>query len=166
MPERPHPLIQQLGLLPHPEGGAYREVHRGGGRVAHPLHGASRDALTAIHFLLQEGEFSAWHEVESDEAWVLAHGGPLELHLISPEGFYSLRRLLPVQEGDEPPNPMAIVPAGWLQAARPAPGVAVALCACLVAPGFDFDDFRMPGREELIHRHPTHAAIIGELVRR
>ena len=42
-------LIQQLGLMPHPEGGWYRELHRSSDQVQRQ-DGAERSALTAILF--------------------------------------------------------------------------------------------------------------------
>jgi predicted cupin superfamily sugar epimerase len=32
-----------------------------------------------------------------------------------------------------------------------------------VAPGFDFDDFKMPGREELVAAYPRNRALIERL---
>jgi predicted cupin superfamily sugar epimerase len=41
-------------------------------------------------------------------------------------------------------SPQAVVPAGWWQAARALPGpYGYALVACVVAPGFDFEDFEL-----------------------
>lgn len=62
-------------------------------------------------------------------------------------------------------EPVAIVPAGVWQAARPAAGAAFAFVGCTVAPGFDFADFEMPPRAELTARYPQHAAVIRSLTR-
>lgn len=155
----PHPLINQLGLSPHPEGGAFREVWRAPATIHHPRTGEPRNASTAIYFLLEGGDFSAFHEVASDELWILLSGGPLWLHRITPEGLH-VPMTLHVGNDQDAGLHLQVVPAGDLQAAAPAPGASFALCCCLVAPGFDFADFRMPSREELFERFPSLHEIV------
>ena len=68
-------LIEQLGLMPHPEGGWYRETWRG-------APGADgRASGTAIIFLLRAGEASHWHTVDAAELWIWQGGDPVELRL-------------------------------------------------------------------------------------
>lgn len=158
-------LIERLGLAPHPEGGFYREVYRSELEVEHPAlpDGARRAAGTHIYFLLPAGDRSAFHRVRaSDEIWHLYAGGPLELHLIHPDGRHEERLLASDLERGEP---VAIVPAGAWQAARPAPGTPWALAGATVAPGFDFADFDLPPAEELARRFPEHEELVLELGR-
>lgn len=98
-----------------------------------------RSALTTIHFLLREGERSRLHRVSSDEVWHFYEGDPLELLWTDPD-FTQLRR---ARLGPVGPDtaPVAVVPAGWWQAAR-STGV-YTLVGCTVGPGFDFADFEM-----------------------
>jgi hypothetical protein len=132
-----------LQLRPHPEGGHFREVFRSAA-VVDPLDGRpQRQALTVIDFLLADGERSAWHRVESDEAWHLLEAGPLRLWLVPS----TLDRLESVVLGAAGPNgaaPRHVVPAGWWQAAEPLG--AFALVGATVGPGFEFADFAF-GRE-------------------
>lgn len=153
-------LIARYGLQPHPEGGWFAEVHRSGHSVGTPDgYPGERVALTAIYFLLEEGDYSAFHSVTSEEVWVHLGGAPLELVLLDPEP--RVRRLAaPGEEGD----PLIVVPPGVLQAARSLG--AYTLTSCLVAPGFDFDDFRMPGAAELLASHPQAAPLIARFTRR
>jgi predicted cupin superfamily sugar epimerase len=59
-----------------------------------------------------------------------------------------------------------MAPRDVLQAARPLAGThGFALCGCTVAPGFDFRDFEMPSRAELIGAMPAHAEVIRSLTR-
>jgi predicted cupin superfamily sugar epimerase len=155
-------LIALLALAPHPEGGFFRETFRSPVEVARVDGGPRRAAGTAIYFLLPAGAFSAWHVVRADEAWHHYDGAPLELHLIAPDGGYALVRLGRDFAGGE--RPQHVVPAGWLQAARPATA-AHALCGCTVCPGFDFADFAMPSRGELHRRFPHLTQIIDALTR-
>jgi predicted cupin superfamily sugar epimerase len=138
-------LIAQLGLQPHPEGGFYRELFRSPHAVRTADARGLRSALTTIDFLLAEGQFSAWHRVDSDEVWHLLEGGPLRLWLMPP----SLDR---VQAIDLKPvcsdgGPRHTVPAGWWQAAEPIGDFAYV--GATVGPGFDFADFAfLRGRPE------------------
>jgi predicted cupin superfamily sugar epimerase len=137
MPTRAAELIAALQLQPHPEGGFYREVWRGALQVAPADGRAARSALTSIDFLLQRGQFSAWHRVASDEAWHLLEGGPLRLWLMPPglERIESVE-LAPVSAGTRPRH---TVPAHWWQAAEPIGEYAYTNAT--VGPGFEFADF-------------------------
>ncbi|WP_344936631.1 cupin domain-containing protein [Sphaerisporangium flaviroseum] len=165
--ERPA-VAEALELLPHPEGGWYRETWRTSTGFEPAGYGGVRQSATGIYFLLQPGEESVWHVVRSDEVWFWHRGGPLTL-LLGGTGD------LPIEAGDRPAEsgdqsaeggdrpaesgarprqtitlgpdvengqvPQALVPAGTWQAAYPA-GAEGVLVSCVVSPGFDFADFR------------------------
>ena len=136
-------LIETLALLPHPEGGHFREVHRSAHRVVPDDGRPARNAVTVIYFLLAEGEASRWHRVSSDETWHFHEGAVLELSVATMSDLAAVetRRLGPVADGIEP---VCVVPAGRWQAARSTG--AFTLVSCSVGPGFDFEDFEMlPG---------------------
>lgn len=136
-------LIALLGLQPHPEGGAYAEVHRSASSVAPSDGRGPRPALTSIHFLLTAHGASRWHRVTSDEVWVHLEGAPLRLYQLD-EATRQLEQAVlgPVQQGRQPQQ---TVPAGRWQAATcdPGHGSDYSLVACIVAPGFQFDDFTL-----------------------
>jgi predicted cupin superfamily sugar epimerase len=158
-------IVALLELAPHPEGGFFRETFRGAEHVVRP-DGTARASGTAIYFLLPAGAFSAWHEVASDEAWHHYDGVPLELHTIDPAGAH--RVVVLGRDLAAGHRPQHVVPAGWLQAARPVAASAAdgyALCGCTVSPGFEFADFALPTRTALRGRYPAHAAIIDEFTR-
>jgi uncharacterized protein len=132
-------LIRTLDLVPHPEGGFFRETFRSRSRVR-PADGRSdRAALTTIFFMLPDGHVSRWHAVSSDEVWHLYEGGPLEL-LVAPPDFANTEsvRLTAVGANERLAH---VVPAGWWQAARPIGEYALA--GCTVGPGFEYEDFRL-----------------------
>lgn len=94
-------------------------------------------ALTHIYFELQAHEYSAFHQVTSDEVWNLYKG----------EGIY-----LYVWDGStQPPEKIEIspaaqcychvVPANFWQAAVPIQSTV--LVGCSVGPGFEFIDFKL-----------------------
>jgi uncharacterized protein len=153
-------LIARYNLKPHPEGGWFAEVHRSQRSIGTPAgYPGERAALTAIYFLLGEGDFSAFHSVTSEEIWIHLTGAPLELVLLDP----APRRLTLAAPGEDG-APLLVVPPDVLQAARSLGNYT--LTSCLVAPGFDFDDFRMPGASELLQAYPESAALIESFTRR
>jgi predicted cupin superfamily sugar epimerase len=158
-------LIETLGLALHPEGGFYRETFRS------PLeiHGlpwlepaAARSASTAIYFLLPAGSFSAFHLVKADEVWHHYDGDPVELHTLTREDGHRVLRLGRDLASGE--RPQQVVRGGVYQAAAPV-GTRYALCGCTVAPGFDFEDFVMPGRSALLGEFPANKALIERFTR-
>lgn len=157
-------LVRDLGLLPHPEGGFYREVVRSALGVQSQAHEGERAALTHIDFLLEAGTFSAWHVVTSDELWHHYLGDPLELHLLEGEGEAANHRVIVLGHDLEKGEVLhAMVPAGVYQAA--ATRGAYSLMGCTVAPGFEFRDFSMPARHELAGRFGRHTEILQRFTR-
>jgi len=162
-------IIRMLDLEPHPEGGSYRETFRAEA-LAVPGRGV-RAASTAIYFLLERGGFSRFHRVASDEAWHHYLGAPLELHLLEPAGHATHTKHVLGPALDKGERPQFVVRAGVLQAARladddrAAPEYDFALVGCTVAPGFDFADFEMPSRAELVARFPAERRVIEALTR-
>jgi predicted cupin superfamily sugar epimerase len=132
----PRELIAHLELLPHPEGGWYREVHRSA-ELLNTSRGP-RSAITSIYYLLETPQFSRWHVVASDEIWHFHSGSPLELVIYQPESRLVSSRVL----GAALPGqlPLQAVSAGQWQAARSLGGWT--LVSCDVGPGFDFEDFQ------------------------
>ena len=139
MAARADELIRILGLQPHPEGGFFREVFRSASAVWPKDERPPRAALTAIYYLLPEGQISRWHRVRSDEAWHLYEGGPLEI-LVADADLTSVERRRLGSAGVDT-GPLTVVSAGSWQAARPLGSYALA--GCTVAPGFDYADFRL-----------------------
>jgi len=126
-------VIAALGLAPHPEGGHYRETFRDPGAVA------GRSVGTAIYYLLDVGEVSAWHRVDAAEIWHWYAGAPLVL-TVSPNGHdAAAHHLGPDLTRNQ--RPQHVVPAGHWQTATSLG--AWTLVGCTVAPGFDFAGFEM-----------------------
>jgi len=137
------PLAEQLDLQPHPEGGWFRETWRSPVRFQPDGYAGPRSAATAIYFLLHPGEQSRWHVVRSDELWFWHRGGPLALGL-GGAGDEPAAGSTVVLGGDldAGQQPQVLVPGGVWQCAAPA-GQAPVLVSCVVAPGFDYADFRL-----------------------
>ncbi len=149
-------LILQLGLIPHPEGGHYAETYRSQAGI--PGGKPGRSICTAIYYLLQAGEFSAFHRIKSDEMWHLYLGGPLDIHVLDPASGYRLIQLgYDLASGE---RPQGLVPAGAWFAAAPATGCDYALCGCTVSPGFEFADFELASEATLRAEYPDYAGLI------
>jgi predicted cupin superfamily sugar epimerase len=126
-------VIAALGLVPHPEGGHYRETWRDT-----PEHGG-RGVGTAIFFLLAAGEVSSWHRVDAAELWIWQAGAPLELRLAAQPGGVERLRLGSDLSGGEVLQ--GLVPRGHWQTATSVG--AWTLVSCVVAPAFTFEGFEL-----------------------
>ncbi len=165
--ERIQQLIQHLKLLPHPEGGYYAENYRSKETIAKSaLPGrfkGDRHFSTAIDFLIPAGHFSAFHRIEADELWHFYEGQTLHVFVIDPQGNLEIIRLgNNIAQGEVF---QAMVPAGSYFASRPSANEGYSLVGCTVAPGFDFEDFELSGRNELQQLYPQHANLIEEFCR-
>lgn len=160
-------LISAYQLQPHPEGGYYKETYRSHevipGAALPSRFGSERAFATAIYFLLEQGNFSAFHKIKSDECWHFYTGQTLLVHILQPNGQLETVRLgSNIQAGE---TFQYVVPANCWFASEPAEGSAFSFTGCTVAPGFDFSDFELASWRELAAIYPEHSAIIRRLCR-
>jgi len=158
-------LIETYQLLPHPEGGYYKETYRSEGKIDHSVLPAGftgdRHYATAIYFLLEQGNFSAFHRIRSDECWHFYAGQTLHVYVIHPDGSLETITLgSNILEGE---CFQAVVPAGCWFASEPAPGTNYSFVGCTVAPGFDFADFELAEKASLLELYPQHRLLIQRL---
>ncbi|MBN1187645.1 MAG: cupin domain-containing protein [Bacteroidales bacterium] len=152
--------IDKFKLLPHPEGGFFREVYRSegiipGGSVKD--YDEDRNFATSIYFLLQSGDKSHFHRLKSDEIWYFHTGSPVKIHCISPDGKYE-QIILGSETGE--PGFQAKITAGTIFGAEVSESDSFTLISCMVAPGFDFEDFELMKRDEMLELYPQHKGII------
>jgi len=126
-------IVAALGMARHPEGGWYVETFR-------DQAGGPRGHSTAIYFLLEAGDVSAWHRVvDAVEVWHHHAGAPLALSICEEGGTVETMRLgSDILAGE---RPQGVVPANWWQTARSLGDWT--LVGCTVAPGFDFASFEL-----------------------
>jgi len=163
MSQTAHEIIESLALIPHPEGGYYRETYRSDKTISAKHLDGVRSAYTTIYFLLGQGDFSAWHRVGSDETWLFHVGGEIDLFQFDLDG-----QLVHSQIGPKASVYQLTVPAGRWFAAKPAEPDQFCLVSCFVAPGFEFSDFELAQREDLLRTHgttPEHRNLINKLTR-
>ena len=126
-------IISKLGLVPHPEGGYFRETFRDDRQVD------GRSVGTAIFYMLRKGEISHWHRVDAAEIWHYYAGAPLKLRISKDEGATQSLVLGPNLDAGQ--LPQHVVPADWWQSARSMGDWT--LVGCTVSPGFEFSGFEM-----------------------
>jgi uncharacterized protein len=160
-------LIDQFGLQPHPEGGWYKQTYKSKEEIratALPERfDGNRVFSTAIYFLLEKGNFSAFHRIKSDECWHFYSGEPLMIYIIHPDS--SLETVLLGNDFENGQQFQFVVPANCWFASRPADQSEYCFVGCTVSPGFDFDDFELAKAEILAATHPAHSGLIHSLCR-
>jgi len=158
-------FIDKLRLQPHPEGGYFAETYRS--EMAIPANvfpeksNGNRNVSTAIYFLLEGHQFSAFHRIKSDEIWHFYAGIPLNVYIIHPDG--SLETLKIGNDLENGYMYQGTVKAGCWFASRPINKQGFSLVGCTVSPGFDFTDFELAGKE-LIDAFPQHQDLIQTLI--
>jgi uncharacterized protein len=158
--------IEHLHLLPHPEGGYYAETYRSKGFIpadALQEFNAARSYSTAIYYLLQQGDFSAFHRIKSDECWHYYAGDTLLIHVLHNNGEHECIRL--GRSIDKGETFQFVVPANTWFAAECTSNSNFVLSGCTVAPGFDFADFEMADKRQLVKEFPAHYEVISRLCR-
>jgi uncharacterized protein len=160
-------IISYLELKPHPEGGYFKETYRSEGEInqnsLNPEYNGKRNYSTCIYFLLTSDSFSALHRIKQDEIWHFYDGSPIKLHVISESGTHTEYII-----GNDIANgqvPQLVVPGRHWFGAEVLNKNGYSLVGCTVSPGFNFEDFELPTRKELISLFPKHAEIITKLTK-
>ena len=160
-------FISHFQMLPHPEGGYYKETFRSNGLIhksALPENfSGDRSFSTAIYFLMEKGNFSAFHRIKSDECWHFYAGQTLDVLIIQQNGDLEIIKLgSNIVKGE---TFQYVVPANCWFASRPADDGDFSFVGCTVAPGFDFVDFELAHAEIISKQFPQHKNIIASLCR-
>lgn len=138
-------LVKIHNLLPHPEGGFYKETYRS-------------EFSTGIFYLLTKGQKSSFHRIKSDEMWHFYGGNSISIVEITNQGLVKETRL-------DQKNPQYVVPANvWFGAYLPEDSE-YAFTGCTVAPAFHFRDFEMANKESMLKQFPNAKAMIEKLLR-
>ena len=148
-------LIDNLLLKPHPEGGFYKEIHRSDTIVSVLKRSTTKTAYTSIYYLLSGNDFSAWHRIQSDETWYFHLGCDVLIHL-----FDESELLRTIELGFASQNFQTTIPAHTWFAAKPVNKNAFCLVSCAVAPGFEFNDFEIAKRADLLKEFGNSAESI------
>jgi predicted cupin superfamily sugar epimerase len=162
-------IIQKLELIPLPEeGGFYKETYRSIDNIdvsgIGDYESSKRKCYTSIFYLITPEEFSALHRVKSDELFHFYMGDPCEMIQIDTEG--DLKKIILGNDLQNNERIQQIVPKNFWQGLRLLDQIeggfenrnlfGWSLLGATVAPGFEFEDFEVQSRKELIDTFPSH----------
>lgn len=144
--------IKKLGLIPHPEGGWYRQVY------GNDENGIKQ--ISTIYYMLCNEDFSAFHRLHNMvEIWYYHAGQPLNIYVISPDGALTVHHL---SANDE--MQVVIEPEQWFAAELPDKN-GFSLVGCAVAPAFTFENFELAKKEALLLDFPQHKELVERMCR-
>jgi len=141
-------LLKAFAWFDHREGPKFVETHRDAHR-------------TSGHWLFLPGAFSRFHRVTNNEEIWAIHAGRLRLHVLGPDGTLTTSVLGVDVAGGE--RPVVTVPIGHWQAAELPPGEPLAFGTNVCAPCFQYAEFAIANRAELLAAYPAHRELIGRL---
>ncbi len=158
-------LIIQYQLQSHPEGGYYVQTYCSEEKIAAEALPSQfegpRYFSTAIYFLLEGKQFSAFHRIKSDELWHFYSGISLHIYVLYKDGRGEVLKL-----GNDPANGyffQQVVKAGCWFASKPVRENSFSFVGCTFSPGFDFKDFEIADKKELLLQFPDYADWIFQL---
>ncbi len=158
-------IIKEFDLKPHPEGGYFKETYRSIGKINEDSlasnYRGKRNYSTCIYYLLKSNSFSSFHRIKQDEIWHFYDGSPLRLYILTETG--ELSQFILGRDFMNGQRPQLIVPGNHWFAASVINENDFSLVGCTVSPGFNFMDFELANRKELISQFPQHQKIITEL---
>ncbi|MCL4550073.1 MAG: cupin domain-containing protein [Bacteroidetes bacterium] len=154
-------IIKKLRLTSHPEGGYFKETYRAkqkiDGNVLQKNFIGVRNISTSIYFLLDGYQVSLFHKIKSDELWHFYKGSPIILHCLNNNDY---KKILVGNNFSKGELPQCVIEAGTWFAAEVKNKKSYSLVGCTVAPGFDFADFKLAKRSELLKRFPNREKLI------
>ncbi|MGL1890681.1 MAG: cupin domain-containing protein [Spirochaetaceae bacterium] len=159
--------IKKLNMEEHPEGGYFSLFYKSDHNIDNSFIGldtsGTRPLSTSIYFLIKDREVSNFHRLKSDEIWYFHDGEPLIISMINIDGsLISVTLGVDIDKGE---CPQVLVPAGTIFGSYVKSGKGYSLVGCMVSFGFDFEDFELFSREELIKSYPKHSNEIIKLTR-
>ncbi|KAL2480268.1 RmlC-like jelly roll fold [Abeliophyllum distichum] len=179
-------IVAKLNLKPHPEGGYYSETFRDSSIILSKSHlpaqyKVDRPVSTCIYFMLPSGSVSHLHRIPCAEAWHFYLGEPITvLEIDDKDGSAKLTCLGP-DITTENQLLQYVVPSGVWFGAFPTKDIDISadwktvkkaprdsekhfsLVGCTCAPAFQFEDFELAKRSELISRFPEYDSLISLL---
>ncbi|XP_010498322.1 PREDICTED: uncharacterized protein LOC104776028 [Camelina sativa] len=178
-------IVGKLNLLSHPEGGFFSETLRDTSILLStsqlpPTFKVDRAVSTCIYFMLPSGSVSHLHRIPMAETWHFYLGEPLTVVELHDDGKLKFTCLGPdLIEGDQKPQ-YTVPPNVWfgsfptkdvrfshdgtLVKAEPRDSENhFSLVGCTCAPGFQFEDFELAKRSDLVSQFPQHESLITML---
>lgn len=156
-------IIEQLKMSPHPEGGYFVETWRSKESFELQRH-QQRHLGTCIYFMMPHGHMSRFHRLRADEIWHFYQGDPITVVLLDEQMGLTQNLVGPI--GDDDAVPQLIIPKGsWFGALHLTPPKhGYTLVGCTVSPGFEFEDFELAKRSELLSQFSEGSANIQKWI--
>uniref|UniRef100_A9A662 DUF985 domain-containing protein n=1 Tax=Methanococcus maripaludis (strain C6 / ATCC BAA-1332) TaxID=444158 RepID=A9A662_METM6 len=155
-------FIKKLNLEKHPEGGFYKRIYQSEEVISKDKlperYNSDRFYSTSIYYLLSGNDISKFHRLKSDEIWHYYFGSSAIIHIIDNLGNYNLKKLGPNLDKNE--NFQVIIPKNSYFAAEIIEKSSFIIVGCTVSPGFDFEDFELASKDELLKKYPEHVNLI------
>ncbi|KAK5576371.1 hypothetical protein RB653_007512 [Dictyostelium firmibasis] len=155
--------IKELELIPHIEGGRFKEVLRS---VEFDNQGMEKSSFSSIYYLLNEKSISHFHRLKkSDEVWYYHFGGTLTIHCIYPDGTYE-KVLFGPNVGETLQfnvKKNTIISVSFDKENNINSNYNYTLVACMCCPEFQYDNFEFLKKSELLKLYPQHSKLINEL---
>lgn len=155
-------LIEEFQMIPHTEGGYYRETYRSEESIKNSClpvrYSGERCFATAIYYLLKSAQVSYFHKIKSDEIWHFYLGSPIILHCLNE--FVGYNKIIIGNKVLEGEVPQYIIRKGIWFAAEVMDENSFSLVGCTVSPGFDYHDFTLADRNDLINLFPEHRELV------
>jgi len=149
------------------EGGFFRETYRSRWRVPPEFlperFGGERSIGTAIYYMVTPESFSRLHRLPGTEVFHFYLGDPAIMLQLHSDGGSATVTLGPDLEAGH--QPQVVVRGGVWQGLRLAAGGKWALLGTTMSPGFDYADYEVGVREELVAQYPGVAEIIRAYTR-
>ena len=149
--------ITNLNMEKHIEGGYFKESF-----VSQDEVNKDKKLWSSIYFLLETGEVSNFHRLKSDELWYYHDGEALTIYMITPEGELITKKLgKNIEKGEAP---QVLVEKGCIFGSA-MNNDGYALVGCMVSPAFQYDEFELFKRDDLLELYPNYKDIIIKLTR-
>ncbi|GAO48886.1 hypothetical protein SAICODRAFT_30095 [Saitoella complicata NRRL Y-17804] len=143
--------IEQLGLIPHPEGGYFKETDRATSTISAPASYSqsppTRNLTTTIFYLLDSRSPKGHFHTNKSPTTHFHHRGRGIYVLIPKDGS---RDVIEYEVGQESGRLQWIVTGEYWKASYLPEGEEGCLISEVVAPGFEFDDHEFMSKEELV----------------
>lgn len=136
-------LIAKLNLQPHPEGGYYRRTYL-----------QAQEQASCIYYMLECGDKSHWHTIQSDEILLFHCGQPLTVHVIIDKQLHTYTLGSNILNGE---LAQLVIPANSVLAMTGSTTdqpLDYTLISCVVSPQFKFEEFKLYSQQEMLARYP------------
>jgi predicted cupin superfamily sugar epimerase len=154
-------IIGKLQLIPHPEGGYFKEAYRSNEIISQSslpqCYKSDRNFSTSIYYLLEGNQVSLFHRLKSDEVWHHYRGSVVLLHCFEKNKYFQIKIGDQIEFNQ---LPQFVIRAGIWFAAEVVDKKSYSLIGCTVAPGFDFADFEIACKDELNKIFPGYSELI------